>query len=224
MSFLSGRNATAGYIAPFAAFIAVMAVEHTLLPNSQVLYPVRFAIVLAAILIFSRPYLRWNFKAPLASIAIGVAVCAIWVAPDRLFHYRHFWLFENPITGAAASSIAPDLKASAWFLAFRIIGSMALVPIAEELFWRGWLMRWLIDTNFEKVPLGKYAPGAFWIVALLFASEHGPYWEVGLIAGIVYNWWLIRTRSLADCILAHGVTNGLLALWVLTTGEWQYWM
>jgi uncharacterized protein len=224
MPLSSGRGATAGYIAPFAVFIVVMAIEHALLPDSQLLYPVRFVAVLAAIFLFSRPYLEWRFTAPFASVAVGVAVCAIWVAPDRLFHYRHFWLFENALFGKAASSIAPALKIAPWFLSIRILGSMVLVPIAEELFWRGWLMRWLIDPHFEKVPLGKYAPGAFWLVALLFASEHGPYWEVGLIAGAIYNWWMVRTRSLADCILAHAVTNGLLAVWVLATGEWQYWL
>ena len=126
--------------------------------------------------------------------------------------------------GTASSSIGTGLKGSWWFLGIRILGSVALVPIVEELFWRGWLMRWLIDVDFEKVPLGKYVPGAFWIVAVLFASEHGPYWEVGLIAGVIYNWWIIRTRNLADCILAHAVTNGILAVWVLATGEWQYWL
>jgi CAAX prenyl protease-like protein len=220
----TARNATLGYVAPFVAFVAVMAIEHTFLPGSQQLYPLRFLVTLAAIIYFSRPYLNWKFSAPVASIALGIAVCAIWVAPDRLFHYRDFWLFSNAITGKASSSIAPDLKTATWFLAIRILGSVALVPIAEELFWRGFLMRWLIDTDFEKIPLGKYAPGAFWIVALLFASEHGPYWEVGLIAGVIYNWWLLRTRSLADCILAHAVTNAALAGWVLFTGEWQYWM
>jgi uncharacterized protein len=217
-------NATAGYIAPFIAFVAIMAAEHALLPNSQVLYPIRFAVTLAAILFVSWPYIDWRPRAPLASILIGIAVFVIWVAPDRLFHYRHFWLFENSITGAASSSIAPDLKTASWFVAIRILGSVALVPIAEELFWRGWLMRWLIDNDFQKVPLGKYAPLSFWLVAILFASEHGPYWEVGLIAGVIYNWWLVRTRSLADCMLAHAITNGVLAAWVLMTGEWQYWL
>jgi CAAX prenyl protease-like protein len=87
------------------------------------------------------------------------------------------------------------------------------------------MMRWLIDnTNFLKVPLGKYVPFAFWMVAILFASEHGPYWEVGLAAGIAYNCWIVRTRNLADCILAHGVTNAVLAGYVLVTGQWQYWL
>lgn len=218
------RSATSAYVAPFVAYIGVMALEHYLLPNSQILYPLRFLIVLAVILLVSRPHLQLRPKAPIASIVIGIVVFLIWIAPDQLFGYRHFWLFDNSIVGSASTSIPTDLQASVWFLALRTLGSVALVPIIEELFWRGWLMRWLINPDFEKVPLGTYAPGAFWIVALLFASEHGPYWEVGLAAGVIYNWWMIRTKSLADCILAHAVTNGILATYVMASGQWQYWL
>jgi CAAX prenyl protease-like protein len=148
----------------------------------------------------------------------------IWVAPDVLFGYRHFWLFENALTGSAVTSLPAGLKSNVGFMVLRTVSSAMLVPILEELFWRGWMMRWLINTDFLSVPLGKYVPSAFWIVAVLFASEHGPYWEVGLLAGTAYNWWLIRTRNLADCIVAHGVTNAVLAGYVLVTGQWQYWL
>ena len=84
-------------------------------------------------------------------------------------------------------------------------------------------MRWLINSDFSKVPLGAYAPLSFWLTAILFAAEHGPYWDVGLIAGIVYNVWMIRTKSLADCVLAHAVTNALLSAYVMATHNWQYW-
>lgn len=219
-------SAQSAYVAPFVVFIGVMAVEHALLPNSQIFYPLRFLIVLAVLLLVSRPYLRLRPTMPLASIAIGIAVFVIWIGPDQLFGsgYRHSWLFDNALTGFASTSISKDMQANTWFLALRIIGSMALVPVIEELFWRGWLMRWLINPNFEKVPLGTYSASAFWIVAILFASEHGPYWEVGLIAGVVYNWWLVRTKSLADCILAHAVTNALLGAYVMMSGQWQYWL
>jgi CAAX prenyl protease-like protein len=220
----SRRSATLAYVAPFVAFVAVMAAERVLLPHSQILYPLRLLIVSAVLLFFSRPYLRLRPKQPLASIAIGIAVFLIWIAPDQLFGYRHSWLFQNAITGSASTSISADMQASVWFLALRMLGSVALVPIIEELFWRGWMMRWLINPHFEKVPLGTYAPAAFWIVAVLFASEHGPYWDVGLIAGLIFNWWMIRTKSLADCILAHAVTNGILAAHVMASGQWQYWL
>ena len=218
------RHATAAYIAPFLAFVAIMAVERMIPLPPQWLYPVRFLIVSALIGVLSWPYLSFRPSAPLASIAIGVAVFVVWVAPDVLFGYRHHWLFDNSITGSATSSLAPHLKANLGFMLLRSVSSAVMIPILEELFWRGWMMRWLIHHDFLSVPLGKYVPSAFWIVALLFASEHGPYWEVGLAAGIVYNWWIIRTRNLADCILAHGVTNAVLSAYVVVTGQWQYWL
>ncbi len=222
----SRRRATLAYVAPFLAFIGIMAVERVIPLPPQWLYLARFLIVTALIGALSWPYLSFRPSAPSASIAIGVAVFVIWVAPDVIFGagYRHHWLFENSITGAAASSLAPHLKVNIAFMLLRSVSSAILIPILEELFWRGWMMRWLIDKDFLSVPLGKYVPSAFWIVALLFASEHGPYWEVGLAAGIIYNWWIVRTRNLADCILAHGVTNAVLCVYVLFTGQWQYWL
>jgi CAAX prenyl protease-like protein len=201
-----------------------MALERFIPLPPQWLYPVRFALVLGLILAFSWPYLTFRPSFPLRSIVVGLAVFGIWIAPDVLFGYRHSWLFENSITGSAVSSLSPHLKKNVAFMALRCVSSFALIPILEELFWRGWMMRWLIDKEFLKVPLGTYQRSAFWIVALLFASEHGPYWEVGLAAGIIYNWWIIRTRNLADCILAHGVTNAALSAYVLITDQWQYWL
>jgi membrane protease YdiL (CAAX protease family) len=46
---------------------------------------------------------------------------------------------------------------------------------------------------------------------------------VGLLAGLAYNWWMQRTRSLGDLVLAHGVTNACLSVYVVATGQWQYW-
>jgi CAAX prenyl protease-like protein len=106
----------------------------------------------------------------------------------------------------------------------RILRAVALVPIIEELFWRGWLMRWLINPRFESVKLGAYRPFSFLFTAVLFASEHGPYWDVGLITGILYNAWMVRTRSLGDCILAHAVTNACLCGYVVATHRWEYWL
>jgi hypothetical protein len=209
------RRATLAYVAPFAAFVGFMAIEKSV-SHSQHLYPLRCLAAVAALALFTRPFPSLRPLRPAGSIAIGMAVFAIWIAPDALFGYRHHWLFENSLMGTAASTLAAGDRAGFRFLASRALGSTLLVPIVEELFWRGWLMRWLI--------MGTFTPLAFWGVALLFASEHGSYWEVGLAAGIVYNWWMLRTRSLADCILAHAVTNGALSAYVVFTGAWQYWL
>ena len=203
-----------------------MALEKAVQLPSVSLYPVRFCVVLAVLLWYSRPYLSLRPSSPAMSVLLGIAVFAIWVGPDVLFGpgYRAHWLFQNAITGSASSSIPAEMKSAFWFAALRATSSTLLVPMVEELFWRGWLMRWIVNRDFLSVPLGAYAPGAFWMVAFLFASEHGPYWEVGLATGALFNWWMVRTRNLADCILAHAVTNGLLSAYVLSTGQWQYWL
>jgi CAAX prenyl protease-like protein len=203
-----------------------MAVEKTLPLPELWLYPIRFFAALAVVLWLSRPYLSFRMARPALSVAIGVAVFAIWVGPDVLLGpgYRLHWLFHNPITGTAVSSIPATLRNHFWFVTVRAVSCTLLVPVIEELFWRGWLMRWILDKEFMRVPLGAYTPASFWIVAVLFASEHGSYWEVGLAAGVIYNWWMVRTHSLGDCILAHAVTNGLLSLYVVQTGNWQYWL
>jgi uncharacterized protein len=218
------KYSTAAYVAPIAIFVGVMALEQSFRVPPEIGYPIRLAATVLGLIVFSRSYIDLHPIAPLASILAGLFVFAVWVGPDILFGYRNYWLFHNKLTGAATTSLGPGLFHNTAFLFVRAAGSTLVVPVIEELFWRAWLMRWLIDRDIEAVPLGTYAPAAFWLTAILFASEHGPFWDVGLAAGVVYNWWMVRRKSLADCILAHAVTNGVLAAYVVFGGHWQYWL
>ena len=212
------------YILPFIVFMAFLA-GHEYLPIPAIWeYPFRVVAITAVLWFFSRSVIDPRVRRWGGTLALGAGVFVIWILPDLLWpHYRESILFQNSITGKLGSSVPEELRGSWIVLVFRTIRSFIVVPIVEELFWRGWMMRWIVNTDFEKVPLGAYSAGAFWLTAALFASEHGPYWEVGLIAGIAYNWWMIRTKSLGDCILAHAVTNGLLSAYVIVYGQWQYW-
>lgn len=221
----AGAATTAAYVAPFAVYAVFLVLPRAVeLPPLPVL-AVRTAAVAAALAVFSRRVIPLRPGAPAGSAALGLAVFAVWVAPDFLSpSWRAHWIFQNGLMGQAVSSIPEALRADALFLSLRTASSVLLVPVIEELFWRGWMMRWLVRHDFTSVPPGTWTASSFAIAAVLFASEHGPYWEVGLAAGIAYNWWFVRTRSLADCILAHAVTNACLAAWVLLRGEWQYWL
>jgi CAAX prenyl protease-like protein len=214
------------WVAPFAAFIAFMALDKVVPVSGEILYPARVIVVTAVLFFFSRSVIDFRVKHAAGTIALGVAVFVIWVGPDVLWpHYRTFWLFTNSLLGSVQSSAPAGARSNIRFIAFRSAGCVLLAPVIEELFWRGWLARWLIDSeDFRRLPLGAYTASSFWIGSLLFASEHGPFWEVGLIAGVAYNWWMCRTKSLGDCILAHVVTNGCLSMYVLATGQWQYWL
>lgn len=210
-----------GYVLPFGVFVAFLA-SQSLFQASQA---VRFFTVLIALAIFSRGLLRTRPSGFLGSVLLGIAVFFLWIGPDALFPgYRNSMLFSNSLVGHAQGATLPAEKTDIIFLVFRVLGSVVTIPIIEELFWRGWMMRWLIDRQFTRVPIGTYHVEAFWIVALLFASEHGSYWDVGLITGAIYNWWAIRTKNLTDCIIAHAVTNACLAAYVIGWGKWQYWL
>jgi uncharacterized protein len=182
------------------------------------------AVLSAILLTISRPVIDLRVKNPIGTVLMGIAVFVIWIAPDTLFQgYREHWLFTNSVMGSAKAGVPEAARSDVLVLILRAVRATILVPIIEELFWRGWLMRWIISPDFEKIPLGTWAPKAFWMVAVLFASEHGSFWEVGLAAGILYNWWMLKTRSLGDLILAHAVTNGVLSAYVVVAGRWEYW-
>jgi len=203
-------------------------VLHGLLPQ-DVLPPVinqliRIVVVGAVLLLVSRPILDFRVRFPVQTILVGVAIFALWIGPDLLWPgYRDSFLFSNGVVGRPESSFPAEAREGPIALGLRAARAALLIPIVEELFWRGWLPRWAINPNFAKVPLGTFTPFIFVVTAVLFASEHGSWWDVGLLAGLAYNWWMLRTKSLGDCILAHAVTNGCLAAYVISQGRWEYW-
>ncbi len=210
------------YVLPMAVFLGILAIQSYLAPLGSLEFPLRVLVLSGVLWFFSRHVISFSCVRPLQSILLGVAVCAMWVLPDQLFPgYRTHWLFSS--VGTLNTSIDLNLLSNPMVLFFRTIRAAVLVPIIEELFWRAWMMRWLIKPDFETVPLGAYSAQAFWIVAALFASEHGAFWEVGLLCGVIYNWWMVKTKSLGDMILVHGVTNLCLSVFTVMTKQWQYW-
>jgi CAAX prenyl protease-like protein len=185
----------------------------------------RLTIMTIVLLWIARPVLDFRTRRAGASVLIGIVVFALWIGPDLVFPgYRHHVIFENAVMGSARSTLSETSLSHPGVLALRTARAVLVVPIVEELFWRAWLMRWLIVPDFRQLPLGTYTPRSFWLVALLFAAEHGSYWDVGLAAGVIYNWWMMRTKSLGDMILTHAVTNACLSAYVIGTGKWEYWL
>jgi uncharacterized protein len=213
------------YIAPFLTFMAMLAIQKQLAFLGDWEYALRVAVVGAVIFFFSRKVLDFKVRFFWPSLAIGLAVFVLWIAPDTLFPgWRQHWLFTNSIMGEVKVSLTAEQLSSPILLLFRTMSAAILVPILEELFWRAWLMRWLVKQDFETLPMGFADRQSFWIVAVLFALEHGPYWEVGLLTGILWNWWMTRTKSLGDLIFIHAVTNLVLSLYVIYTKQWHFWM
>src|SRR5262249_61453435 len=98
---------------------------------------------------------------------------------------------------------------------------VAVVPVVGELFWRSFLVRWLVDPDFQRVPIGKVTPLAVGITSVAFAVAH-PEWLPALLTGLAWAGLLAWTRSLSACVISHAVANLALGVYVVTTGDWKF--
>jgi len=211
-------------ILPFGAYLFFI-VLGDLLERSGVsraelrwLYPVQVGAVLALLAVFWRNYdelhhLALSLKQALSAIAAGIVVLVLWVNLDAP------WM-----TIGSAPGYDPRTHGEIdWLLvAIRIGGAALVVPVMEELFWRSFLMRWVERSDFLSVDPARIGFKAFVIPCVLFGFEHN-LWLAGVMAGVAYGLLYMRHRKLWSPILAHAITNGLLGVWVLHTGGWQFW-
>jgi uncharacterized protein len=195
------------YVAPFAIYSLFLAAQS---PQNLVwLYPLKTIAVALALLWFWRQYdeLRPSFS--VLAVIVGVVAIVIWIRIDPYY----------PKWGSAAVFIP---NGGPVFIAFRITGAVLVVPLMEELFWRAFLIRWLVDPDFKRVPIGTFTWSSFAITVALFGLEHNE-WLAGLICGALYNWLYYKRKSLFACVVAHAVSNAALATWVLARGDWKFW-
>jgi CAAX prenyl protease-like protein len=116
----------------------------------------------------------------------------------------------------------PAAARGAWLL-FRVLGAVVTVPVAEELAFRGFLLRRLVASDFESVDLKGFHIVAFVLSSLAFGLMHGDRWIAGSLAGGLYAFVAIRRGRLMEAIVAHATTNALLAIWVVTGNRWYLW-
>ena len=82
----------------------------------------------------------------------------------------------------------------------------------------------IIDDDFTDVPIGTFSWKSFAIVTGGFCLEHSfADWPAAILTGALFNLVAYRTRSLSACVLTHAVTNLLLGIWVMRTGQWGFW-
>jgi CAAX prenyl protease-like protein len=164
----------------------------------------------------------------LPGLIVGIVGIALWIGicqlewDERIAALLPSWLQPAPRVGFNPFSAIGSAPAQWAFVAFRLIGLALLVPVVEELFWRGFLARWLIAPQWQSQPLGRFSPFSFVGVTLLFMLAH-PEWLAAAVYCGLLNLLLAWTRDLWNCVVAHGVSNLLLGIYVLVTGSWQLW-
>jgi len=149
------------------------------------------------------------------AILVGLVAIVIWIGIDSF--YPKFGK-GGPFDPTTIQSVAQRNA----FIAFRVFGAVIVVPVMEELFWRAFLIRWLVNEDFKGVAVGTFTWMSFAVTVALFGGEHHQ-WLAGLICGALYNWLYYRRKDVFACVVAHAVSNAALAAWVLTRGDWKFW-
>jgi exosortase E/protease (VPEID-CTERM system) len=209
-------NPTAAYLTPLLALLAVHMTTGLFTDGLPLLYPL--GIVAGAGMLWwhrgSYPWLSrpsWSWEA----CAIGGAAFALWIALE-------------PAHGAVALDgwrrglAALPLPMAALWLAFRVLGSIIVVPLVEELAFRGYLLRRILSADFTTVAFSKFG----WVSLLVSSAAYGllhERWLAGVLAGVLFAFAQYRRGRLSDAVLAHAVTNLLVAVQAIGWQRWSIW-
>ncbi|RQP24612.1 CAAX prenyl protease-related protein [Piscinibacter terrae] len=225
MGFTLSRGAIAR-IAPFVLFMVLLFARGNV-PQAMLPFDVRWIYGIAVLAVGGLVLWFWREYGELdrqnlpslqetsIAVLVGVAVFVLWINLDA-----------KPLRIGEATATFTPLDANGqiiWPLAVvRWIGASLLVPVMEELFWRSFLMRWIDKPQFETVVPQQVTMKAIVLSTFVFMLAH-TLWLAAIIAGLAYAWLFVRTGKLWVPVIAHAVTNGVLGVWVLLTGNWAFW-
>jgi exosortase E/protease (VPEID-CTERM system) len=204
------------YLLPALSIIATAMFTGAFAHGFDRFYPAKIVVAIAVLALYRRSYselrLRWSWEA----VVIGCGVFALWMGleptdPDHV---------AGRTLRSGLSALSQE-SAAVW-LCFRVVGSVIVVPLAEELAFRGYLSRRLISADFASVPPGRLTASSFGISSLLFGALHGR-WVAGTLAGMAFALAYRRRGELSDAVVAHAVANALIAASVLAGGAWSLW-
>ncbi len=213
------------YVAPMATFLLLTNLESCLPPAW---YPLAYAgkvAIVTAVVLACRSTSRDLRPRPSAgslalAVGLGLAVTGAWVGLDGLYPTTDSLGkragFDPGSIGSAAGRLG--------FIAVRMYGLVLLVPLFEELFWRSFAIRYIVDPDdFTRVPIGRVTPTAAVATAVVFAMAHPVEWLPAVLTGLAWAWLVYRTKSVSACVISHVTANLALGVYVLTSHDWKFW-
>jgi uncharacterized protein len=214
-------------VVPFVAFMVLLAIRGAVPEDGswgidpRWLYAVTVLVVGGLLAYYWRRYIElaastWpNAKEWALAIGSGLFVFVLWIFADEP------WM----LLGEASASFTPLNEQGQliwWLIVFRIIGAAVIVPVMEEVFWRSFLMRWIDNPAFTSVSPAAVSLRAVVFSTFVFMLAH-TMWFGAILAGLVYAWLYCYTRKLWVAVVSHAVTNFALGVYVVSSGQWQFW-
>lgn len=242
------NNKTAAHVLPFIVFllflqlVAWVEIDNTLLPwyrhsPEQWVYPLQTVVVACLLLFFHKQYRLEPLRGFGFATLTGLAGIALWILPSFLFDAwgwnvetvptaMHYLGFRDRAEGFDPSFFRDQPQ---WYwlaIAARFLRMVVIVAFVEEIFWRGFVMRLLVDWHgdYWKVPFGAYTPWSLVLTSVLIMLVHQPAdYAAALLWGFLGCWTAIRTKSLAACIWMHALANLILGIYVMRSENWGLW-
>jgi exosortase E/protease (VPEID-CTERM system) len=208
------ENPTASYLLPFLAILASGMIARAVSDGFETWYALRLIAALVA-LRYCWPRLRTlDWRSSWRGPAVGLAIFVLWMLSAHLL--------TVPVAMPPALATMPVTARVAW-LAARVAAAVITVPIAEELAYRGFLLRRVVSADFEAVRFADVGYLPLLVSAVVFGLGHGSMWLPGIVSGVAYGAVLVRTGRIGEAVCAHAVTNLLIAVSVLGWSQWQLW-
>ena len=242
------RSPLLAHVVPLLAFMllseiaSLVKIENSALPwyrsaPEHWVYPMQCVIIAGVLWFFRshytlRPWRGW----PLA-VALGIVGIAVWILPSWLHETLprddaklpawYEWLGITARREGFDPTLFSNDSAAYWTTTLLRLARMTfIVPLVEEIFWRGFLMRYVQagERPFLRVPFGQHSWAAFVIVTGAFMLIHQPSDYLGAwVFGSLMYLLAVRTQSLGACVVMHATANLALGLYVLRTEQWGLW-
>ncbi|MEN6558686.1 MAG: CAAX prenyl protease-related protein [Thermoguttaceae bacterium] len=235
------------FLLPFLVFVLVGSLEPTpdrpggsdfglAIPYAWYpwLYAIKIVLTVAAIAVVWPGYRQFPWRLSLWGLVVGLVGGTIWIGLCRLdWEHQHLLpLLQRFGLGglvgagdrAAFNPFVQWAGQSGWawtFLAVRALGLVVVVPVIEEFFLRGFLMRVVVQREWQEVPFGRVNRWAVVLGTAVPMLMHPGELLAAAVWFSLVTWLMVRTRNLWDCVAAHAVTNLLLGVYVVVSGDWR---
>ncbi len=222
---MAPRQAVAWRVAPFAVFMVLLALRGAWPADfpmeARWIYAITVVLVGGLMWAGRHQYVELAHSQRASggewavAVAVGLAVFVAWI------HLDAAWMQLGEPSAQFVPLNAQGGVAWGW-VAVRVLGAAAVVPLMEELFWRSLLMRWIDRPDFLAQAPKQISWKAMALSTFVFTLAH-TLWLAAIVAGLAYALLYRQTGKLWPAVMAHAVTNTALAVWVVVGGQWQFW-
>jgi CAAX prenyl protease-like protein len=242
------ESATAAHVLPLAVFMFLtgvpgwLQIENPELPWYQRapehwVYPLQTLLTGALLIFFWRHYRFGPWRGFMLAGLLGGLGIFLWILPSYLNAqilaqggvipaWASWFGFEARTDGFNPEVLRAWPLAEKFSVGMRFLRLVIIVPLVEEIFWRGYLMRYVGagERDWKQVPFGEHSWQTYGLVTGLVMLAHQPvdYFGAFLWGSLVY-WVAVQRRSLAACVFMHAIGNLLLGLYVMNTRQWGFW-